>query len=83
MQKQKCCGKEGHKLEAIASIVAYKCTKCDYYIKIDNILRNSFGIRKCPKCEAEGKENIDCDFSGTCRLKYACHNCEYTWVELR
>ena len=76
------CGKEGHKLEEITSVVAYRCTKCDYRIRVDNISRTSLGIRRCPKCEAEGEENVDCNFWGTCRLKYTCHNCQHEWIEL-
>jgi len=77
------CGKEGHELQEVQTIAGYKCTKCDYYIRLGSIPRSSLGMRKCPRCEAEGKEIVDCNFYGNERLKYKCHNCGHEWVELR
>lgn len=77
------CGKEGHKLQEVHTIAGYQCSECDYYIHIGNIPHSSLGMRRCPRCEAEGDELVDCHFYGSERLRFTCHNCKYEWVELR
>lgn len=77
------CKKEGHSLQEVKAVVGYKCTECDYYIREENIPRSSLGMRKCPRCKAEGGNKVDANFWGSERIEYHCHNCGYTWRELR
>ncbi len=75
------CKGKGHTLREVHAVAAYKCTKCDYHIRVNNISKTSLGTRECPRCKAEGSENVDCNFHGTHGMKYHCHNCGYEWIE--
>ena len=74
---------EGHQLEEITAVVAYKCKNqgCDWYIRVENISRGSIG-RYCPRCDASGDKRIKAEFSGSEHVKYSCLNCGHSWRQL-